>query len=144
MNNTDDMINILEPDMAALGLDPADIKIVMISHGHGDHYGGAKYLQDTYGAKVYMSVDDIPPMNAPNRDGSPKDPATFPILDGFLADGDVITFGGLTFEFAATPGHTLGSMSFVVPVTALDDGTEHKLCNWGGTNYPRDLAGMLD
>ena len=143
MNNTDDMINILEPDMAALGLDPADIKVVLLSHGHSDHYGGSRYLQDTYGAEVYMSVDDIPTMNAPNRDGSPKDPATLPVLDGYLADGGVITFGGLTFEFAATPGHTPGSMSFVVPVTAFD-GTEHKFCNWGGTNYPRDLEGMLD
>ncbi len=136
-------MTVLEADMATLGLDPADIKIIMLSHGHFDHYGGSRYLQDTYGAEVYMSVDDISTMNAPNRDGSPKDPATLPVLDGFLADGDIITFGGLTFEFAATPGHTPGSMSFVVPVTAFD-GTEHKLANWGGTNYPRDLAGMLD
>ena len=33
-----------------LGLDPADIKYIIISHGHTDHYLGARYLQDTYKA----------------------------------------------------------------------------------------------
>src|SRR5689334_12078089 len=31
-----------------LGLDPANIKYVIVSHGHSDHSGGAKYLQDTF------------------------------------------------------------------------------------------------
>ena len=33
--------------------------------------------------------------------------------------------------------------SVVVPVTAFD-GTDLKLCNWGGTNYPRNLEGMYN
>src|SRR5215510_14297663 len=33
-----------------MGLDPAKIKYVIVSHGHGDHVGGAKFLQDTYKA----------------------------------------------------------------------------------------------
>src|SRR5690349_2412831 len=32
--------------LRTLGLDPATIKYVVISHGHSDHSGGAKYLQD--------------------------------------------------------------------------------------------------
>src|SRR5262249_51407157 len=32
-----------------LGLDPAKIKYAIVSHGHGDHSGGAKYLQDHFG-----------------------------------------------------------------------------------------------
>ncbi|MGC4084785.1 MAG: MBL fold metallo-hydrolase [Vicinamibacterales bacterium] len=34
--------------MKKLGLDPAQIKYVIVSHGHGDHSGGAKFLQDKY------------------------------------------------------------------------------------------------
>lgn len=129
----------LEADMVALGLNPADIKVIMISHGHGDHFGGAKYLQDTYEAEVYVAAADEGMMSLPGPGGYVEPP----VIDGYLADGGVVTFGGLTFEFAATPGHTPGSMSFVAPVTAFD-GTEHKLANWGGTNYPRDLEGMYD
>ena len=41
-----------------LGLDPATIKYVMVSHGHIDHAGGAKFLQDEFGARVIMSAAD--------------------------------------------------------------------------------------
>ena len=44
--------------MKKLGLDPAQIKYVIVSHGHGDHSGGAKYLQDKYGAHVILSAAD--------------------------------------------------------------------------------------
>src|ERR1700691_2483780 len=38
----------LIPGMMKLGLDPAKIKAVLITHGHSDHYGGALYLQAHY------------------------------------------------------------------------------------------------
>src|SRR5690606_39720870 len=37
-----------------LGLDPSDIRYVLVSHGLGDHAGGAKYLQEEFGARVLM------------------------------------------------------------------------------------------
>lgn len=149
LEGTDDMINILEPDMKKLGLDPADIKIVFVSHGHGDHYGGAKYLQDTYGAKIYLHENDLGIMNAPGPGG--LTPA--PVIDFYYnthvqTDGSVtldeVTQGNVTFTFMHTPGHTPGSVSFFVPVTALDD-TQHILTGWGGTSAPRDnKTGMID
>lgn len=148
LEGTDDMINILEPDMKKLGLDPADIKIVFLSHGHGDHFGGAKYLQDTYGATVYLHEDDLSTM-ANGRPGGP----TPPVIDAYYnthvqEDGSVmldhVTRGDVTFTFMHTPGHTPGSVSFFVTVTAFD-GTQHMLTGWGGTSAPRDnLTGMID
>ena len=44
--------------MKKLGLDPAQIKYVIVSHGHGDHSGGAKFLQDKFGARVILSAAD--------------------------------------------------------------------------------------
>src|SRR5688572_1306660 len=41
-----------------LGLDPTSIKYVLVSHGHGDHAGGAKLLQSRYGARVLMAAAD--------------------------------------------------------------------------------------
>ena len=148
LETTDDMINILEPDMKKLGLDPADIKVVFVSHGHGDHFGGAKYLQDTYGAKVYLHEDDLETM-ANGRPGGPTPPAvdefykTYTQPDGSVTL-DEVTLGDVTFTFMHTPGHTPGSVSFFVPVTAFD-GTQHTLTGWGGTSAPRDNStGMLD
>ena len=44
--------------MKKLGLNPADIKYLVISHAHGDHDEGAKLIQDRYGARVIMGAPD--------------------------------------------------------------------------------------
>src|SRR5690242_213043 len=41
-----------------LGLDPAQVKYVIVSHGHLDHVGGAKLLQDRLGAHIVMGGPD--------------------------------------------------------------------------------------
>ena len=41
-----------------LGLDPAQIKYVLVSHAHYDHVGGAAFLQDSYNARVVISEAD--------------------------------------------------------------------------------------
>ena len=40
------------------GLDPAQIKYVIVQHGHFDHFGGAQYLQDKYKARILMAAED--------------------------------------------------------------------------------------
>jgi hypothetical protein len=39
-----------------LGFDPRDIKYVLVSHAHRDHVGGARLLQERYGARVIMGA----------------------------------------------------------------------------------------
>ena len=41
-----------------LGLDPAKVKYVIISHAHGDHVGGAKLMQDRFGSRLVMGAPD--------------------------------------------------------------------------------------
>ena len=52
----------IEPEIVEgftkLGLNPRDIKYVIISHAHGDHDQGAALLQSRYGAKVVMGAVD--------------------------------------------------------------------------------------
>ena len=52
-----------------LGLDPEDIAYVVISHGHGDHHGGAAYLQEQFGARIVMGGPDW------DRDHVPIEPS---------------------------------------------------------------------
>ena len=46
-----------------VGLDPADIKYIIVSHAHGDHDGAVKFLQDTYKPRIIMGPKDweLPP-----------------------------------------------------------------------------------
>lgn len=44
---------------SALGRDIADLENIIITHGHGDHYGLAKRLSNLSGANVYIHKNDI-------------------------------------------------------------------------------------
>ena len=43
-----DAQTVIVPAMIELGLDPEDIKFVLITHGHSDHYGGAHFFESEY------------------------------------------------------------------------------------------------
>src|SRR6185436_8734608 len=49
MNNADEAENIVMAGVRKLGINPNDVRYAVITHEHGDHYGGLRYLQDTYG-----------------------------------------------------------------------------------------------
>lgn len=111
--------------LRTLGLDPAQIKYVLVSHGHADHSGGAKYLQDRFGARVILSAAD---WDLLDRSAGPK-----PRRDMTATDGQTLTLGGTTLTMYLTPGHTLGTISTLIPVT--DHGQPHIAAAWGGTLY---------
>ena len=101
-----------------VGLDPANVKFVLLGHGHADHFGGARYFQEHYGAKVGTAAADWdlidppnPPANAPA-----SNPASRPNRDLVLAEGRPVSLGGTTITPIAIPGHTPGSMAFIFPV----------------------------
>ncbi len=114
--------------LVRLGLDPADIKYVVISHAHNDHFGGAKYLQDTYGARIVMSVQDWEHMRSWPQIGSL---APFPRDDIAVRDGYTIALGDTTVKFYLTPGHTPGTLSPVFPVR--DGSAVHYVGYWGAS-----------
>ena len=109
-----------------LGLDPAQIKYAIVSHGHGDHSGGAKFLQDTYKTRVLMSEADWDLLSRnPNQ--------TAPRRDMVVTDGMKLTLGDTTLTMYLTPGHTPGTISTLIPVK--DNGQPHLMAAWGGTAF---------
>jgi len=132
LNNTDNAQKIILAGYKKLGLDPAQMKYIILTHGHADHFGGAKYLQDTYHPRVLMAAADwdmlakVPPGAAPP-----------PKRDMDITDGQKLTLGNTTLTFYLSPGHTPGTISLLVPVT--DHGQPHLLSFWGGSALPRTL-----
>ena len=114
--------------LTKLGLNPADIKYVIVAHAHGDHYLGAKYLQDTYGARIIMSEPDWNVMAADNNPAALK-----PRMDMIATDGMELTLGDTTLTLYVTPGHTPGTISTLFP---LKDGDRWHLGSlWGGNGF---------
>jgi len=58
LDNADEAKHYIEGGLRKLKLNPEDIKYVVVSHAHGDHYGGAAYLKDKFHAHVVMSEID--------------------------------------------------------------------------------------
>jgi len=139
LDNTEEAQRIIEGGMKASGLNPADIKYIIITHAHGDHFGGAKYLQDKYHAHVMMSPADWAVMERgaaqPPRAG--RQPLPVPAHDMDITDGQKFTLGNMTMTIYITPGHTPGSLSFIIPVT--DHGKKHVVAFWGGTGFPQSI-----
>lgn len=48
----------LEQGIRDAGFDPAAIRAVIVSHGHADHAGGARYFQQKFGSKVIAGAGD--------------------------------------------------------------------------------------
>jgi metallo-beta-lactamase class B len=115
--------------MQKLGLDPKQIKYIIISHAHTDHIGGAEMLQKRYGARVVMGAPDWEAVaKYPNRYKTMA-----PKRDIVATDGMKITLGGSTVTIWLTPGHTPGTLSYTF--TVFDRGRRVNVAYSGGTAF---------
>jgi metallo-beta-lactamase class B len=124
----------LLPGFQKLGLDPAKVKIILMGHGHADHFGGSPYFQDHYGSKVYISAADWNLMEnpPPGRGGDKKGPPpVLPKHDQVVSEGQAVVFGDVKIMPVAIPGHTPGSMGYIFPVK--DNGKTHMAAIYAGT-----------
>jgi metallo-beta-lactamase class B len=110
-----------------VGLDPADIRYVIVSHGHSDHAGGARYLQDRFGARVILAPEDWDLLENTGGDW-PK-----PRRDVEATDGYELRLGETTLVLHRTPGHTPGTISTLIPV--FDGNRRHTAALVGGTAF---------
>lgn len=128
LNNTEEARDVIVPSIRKAGLDPAQIKYIVITHGHPgqtDHTGGANYLQRTYSPRVLMSREDWDatlPAQRPER----------------------LTLGDTTLTFTVLFGHTPGSLGIFIPVKWR--GQSHVVwLHGGGLHHPnRDSLARLD
>jgi metallo-beta-lactamase class B len=112
-----------------LGLDPADIRYVIISHAHGDHIGGAQILQERYGAQVVMGAADWDLVETyPNRYKGMA-----PTRDVVASDGMQLLLGDSIVSLWETPGHTPGALSYTF--TVFDNGRPVSVAYSGGTAF---------
>lgn len=112
-----------------LGLDPASVKYVIVSHGHGDHVGGAKLMQDRFGSRIVIGAGDWDTIEQSVKsfpNGKPK-------RDISVTDRMDITLGGRTVTVVPMPGHTPGTLSLIFQVK--DNGKPLTVAFPGGTEF---------
>ncbi len=124
----DQVDSVFLPGMAQLGLDPQDIRYVVVLHGHADHYGGSPHLQQRFGARVVASEADWALMEAADPDSGRPAP---PVRDVVATEGEPIRLGDGTVTPFLVPGHTPGAISVIFPVQ--DGDATHTAAVFGGT-----------
>lgn len=129
LNDAAEAEGILVPGLEALGFSGGDIKHLVITHEHFDHYGGARYLQDTFHPATYASAAAWEAMV--QVEGGP-------VQDKTIEEGQVLTIGNVTFNFYVTPGHTPGTVSTIFKV--YDNGVEHTAGFYGGVGIPSNAS----
>ncbi|MDA8189425.1 MAG: MBL fold metallo-hydrolase [Dehalococcoidales bacterium] len=130
----------LQNGLRDLGYTFADLKHIIITHAHEDHFGQARFLKEQSGARVYAHKASLPMLEGLESEfdlrynvyrrrlmrnaGAPEEVilAVQPIVDSFkesaeavavdeaLEDGDVIHVGRTQLQVIYTPGHAAGAM----------------------------------
>jgi len=113
--------------LKAVGVAPAQVGLIMLTHGHSDHAGCAAELRRRTGAKIALHIGDAPlaqqgrsgvlaPMDTMGRVVRPFVDEPFEAFepDLLFRDGFSLEAHGVKGRVLATPGHTPGSSSVVL------------------------------
>ncbi len=99
----------IERQLNELNLIP---KIIILTHGHGDHIAAVNDFVEKYQTLVYVHKDEAEMLMDANlnlsRYVTGKNISITP--DVLLNDGDIVNLGDLNFEIIHTPGHTKGGI----------------------------------
>lgn len=94
-----------------------ELKMILLTHGHCDHIAAARHLAAETGAKIYIHKFDEEKLHNDRTNLTqffslpPIDPVGNAVT---VSDGDVITQDELEFEVLHTPGHTSGSVCYIL------------------------------
>jgi metallo-beta-lactamase class B len=109
-SNYEQDVPLMKASIEKLGFKYRDIKIILISHAHGDHDAAVGLIQRETGAKVMVMDADVPEVQstAPGRPGAH--------VDRVLHDGDTVELAGSKLIARLTPGHTKGCTTWTMQV----------------------------
>lgn len=108
-------------NIRTLGFRVEDVKIIIHTHGHYDHFGCTEAIKAISGAQVYMSRVDtrllrqMPERGLVHLSCVPGAQIVWPDVE--LEDGDHIRLGNTDITCILSPGHTFGTMSFFFDVS---------------------------
>ena len=122
-------VPLIQASVEKLGFKFSDIKILLISHAHGDHCAGSARVKELSGAKYMVMDGDVPVVESGGiadfqYGGTAENlyPATK--VDRVLHDGDEVKLGGVVLVAHKTAGHTKGCTTWTMKAR---DGADGKL-----------------
>lgn len=133
-------VSVLKRELSSLGINPNEITSLFLTHSDFDHAGGLSVFQS---AQIYLSFHEEPMIT---RKVARKCGVIYnKKIDSaykMLKDNDRIAVGTIKVKAIETPGHTLGSMSYLIDDEILFVGDAFKLVD--GKAYPNSPLYCMD
>lgn len=107
---------LLIDSIRGLGFDPKDIRHLLISHGHFDHCGAARQLQEMSNCEIWINEKDAYFFTERRDLIAFEDRVQEFRIDHYYDSDQSICFGGMTIWPVPCPGHTPGTTSFFFEV----------------------------
>ena len=107
---------LLIDSIRGLGFDPKDIRHLLISHGHFDHCGAARQLQEMSNCEIWINEKDAYFFTERRDLIAFEDRVPEFRIDHYYDSDQSICFGGMTIWPVQCPGHTPGTTSFFFEV----------------------------
>ena len=107
---------LLIDSIRGLGFDPKDIRHLLISHGHFDHCGAARQLQEMNNCEIWINEKDAYFFTERRDLIAFEDRVPEFRIDHYYDSDQSICFGGMTIWPVPCPGHTPGTTSFFFEV----------------------------
>ena len=107
---------LLIDSIRGLGFDPKDIRHLLISHGHFDHCGAARQLQEMSNCEIWINEKDAYFFTERRDLIAFEDRVPEFRIDHYYDSDQSICFGGMTIWPVPCPGHTPGTTSFFFEV----------------------------
>ena len=132
----DETADYVLENIRTAGFNPRDIRYLIITHAHIDHFAGAEKIRQATGARVGMSLPDWEETERVQKvPGQGRQNPGPPLKrDLVIADGQTITLGDTSLKFYVTPGHTPGSTSTELQVR--DGARTYRALLPGGLGIP--------
>lgn len=125
------------------------LKAVFLTHGHLDHLSGLEGFLPLVGGDVFIAREDAPLLKHPPEEMQRYLNMPCRGTENFktIADGDVLAVGQFAVKVLATPGHTEGSVCFLVQLgdeSVLVSGDTLFAQSVGRTDLPGGDAAKLE
>ncbi len=92
-----------------------ELKYILLTHGHYDHILGVAFLKEQFpDAKILISEPDAVYLTDAKYSGANPSEQTPVPADQTVGEGDRISFAGKEITVIATPGHTKGSLCYLL------------------------------